>query len=514
MFLEFTAPFGAWKSGDISSDVPEGVARSLVTQGIAKEIDGMAYLRASQQTEFNRFRDDMLGQIRTAMATKPAPKGPPSVPTKADGTGLELTRIDASESSEERGPKRGLADVLRCIALQGGIGVPPEQQHWASNRIRNVYAEEVCHYTVEEDTGAITSTRTRSMADGGMETITRTGTDSVSGGTTYGFAVKPEYLGSLFEIAMEQGVFAPAAMSIPVGQGVEVKWPALDQYQAPTSLNGIPQAAVFAGITLAYKGEATQRTSSDANLNMIDFKVHDLTGFTALSRDFISDNFLSMESQVQRLFGRAMGWIEDWVTMRGTGSSCPQGFFNSSALIASGPSSGHRYAANKIASEDLFWMMSKMATMCWPGARWVANITTIPQLAILTNAAGAAVFQPNALIAQGDVSAFRKGSTFERAEMMSKPMGMLIGFPIYFTEKVPILGATGDISLVCPDQYGIARRAGIEFGLSEHFYFDTDRVAFRFKLRHDGKSLWRAPYTQADGSSTTVSPFVQLVTTT
>ena len=51
--------------------------------------------------------------------------------------------------------------------------------------------------------------------------------------------------------------------------------------------------------------------------------------------------------------------------------------------------------------------------------------------------------------------------------------------------------------------------------MSEHYYFLNDLIAYRFKQRHDMKSLWRAPYIQADniatpGSGTQVSPFVIL----
>ncbi len=96
------------------------------------------------------------------------------------------------------------------------------------------------------------------------------------------------------------------------------------------------------------------------------------------------------------------------------------------------------------------------------------------------------------------------------AELMHRPMGDLLGFPVYFSEKVAVLGSTGDLNLVAPSQYGYARRSGMEVAVSEHFYFDTDRIAYRMKQRHDGKSLWRAPYIQADGSSTNVAPFVML----
>ena len=121
------------------------------------------------------------------------------------------------------------------------------------------------------------------------------------------------------------------------------------------------------------------------------------------------------------------------------------------------------------------------------------------------------VFQPNALISQAmKLSAMEKSLGGRGAELMHRPMGDLLGFPVYFSEKVPTLGLTGDLSLVAPSQFGVARREGLEMGVSEHFYFSTDLVAYRGKLRHDMKPLWRAPYQQADGSNTQVSPFVIL----
>ena len=101
-------------------------------------------------------------------------------------------------------------------------------------------------------------------------------------------------------------------------------------------------------------------------------------------------------------------------------------------------------------------------------------------------------------------------SSVDNAALVTRPAGTLFGFPLYVSEKVPVLGTAGDISLVDPSQYGYAKRQGLEVGLSEHFLFDTDQIAYRFKLRHDAKSLWRAPYTQADGKSTKVSPFIIL----
>jgi HK97 family phage major capsid protein len=515
MFIRFEQDIGNWKRGEIH-DIPDNVSRAFLAAGHAVESDAVAHLRASTATEFEKFKNEMMETVRSAF--KPAPasngNGQPRRQPPNGGGGVDFDKISHESAPEERG-KRTFTEALRCVALvQCAGGAPPELVAYCRNKLKNVYADEVVNYDVDPDTGKLTQTVTRTMGDGGMETVKRTGTDSLSGGSSYGFTLKPEYLGNLFEIAMEQSVFANATQNIPVTQGNEVKWPALDQYKAPTTVNGILQPAIFGGITFAYLGETTQRVASDASTNMINFKIVDLTGFTNYSRDYIVDNFIAMDSVVTRQFGRGMGWMEDYMSIQGTGLGTPTGYLNTSALIKGGGIAGHatRSVTLQISSQDLTWMVSKMATMCWPSARWIANITTFPELAILHNAAGTPVFQPNALIAQSDMLSVMQDATLNRPELLSKPMGRLLGWPIYFTEKVPVLGSTGDISFVCPDQYGYARRSGLEVGVSDHFYFDTDRIAYRFKVRHDGKPLWRAPYQQADGSATQVSPFVTLMT--
>src|SRR6202012_5184788 len=111
-------------------------------------------------------------------------------------------------------------------------------------------------------------------------------------------------------------------------------------------------------------------------------------------------------------------------------------------------------------------------------------------------------------------SAVRDGKV-ERGAMRASIAGQLLGFPVYFTEKLTTLGTTGDICLVCPYQYGDATKLRFEIGVSEHIFFLTDRIAYRTKARFTGRSLWPAPYTQADnptapGSGTQTSPFIVL----
>ncbi len=507
MILEFLQPFGSWKVGQITDDISETVGRSLVDQGTAKQSTEAAQLRALMLAETERTRTEMLELTRTSLQElKPTSKGPPN-----GGGAVEFERISNGEPVYEKKEERYFSDVLRCIHAVTARGAPREIVDYASNRLRHVYSEEKIEYKVDPESGKVNSVVTRNLPGGGTEVITRTGTDSLGGGATYGFTIKPNYLGDLFQIAREREVFANGCRNVPVVQGIETKYPALGQYSAPTiGADGVPQAAVFAGITLAYKNETAARVESDANVEEIDFKIVDMTGATSYSRDYIVDNFIAMDAIVTGLFGQAMAWEEDWVCIRGDGLGKPQGYFNCNAAIIGGPNSNARSNATNISSEDLGWMLSHVVE---GNPRWIAHRSTIPKLYILNNAAGTPVFQPNASIVQSDQPSLYANQT--NTGGVRSMSGMLLGLPIYFTEKVPQLGTVGDISLVCPSEYGLAQKAGIEIGVSEHFYFSTDKIAYRFKKRHDGRSLWRAPYIDASNLSTPasgwqISPFVML----
>ncbi len=506
-FVEFTSDVGSWKAGHIEALKPS-VARGLIEAGQAKESDSLAYMRASLDAANDKRFADLKDEIR-AIGTKGEPKGPPT-----GGGGVNFEKISTGTPAfEAKEHNRNFTDVLRCIHAVQAKGAPAEMRTWAENRLRHVYSDEQIEYKYDEETGKFNSHVTRNLEGGGTETIIRTGTDSLGGGATYGYSIKPNYLGDLFRIARESEVFASATRAVPMPNGIETKYPALGQYSAPTvSAQGVIQPAVFGGITLSYVGETTLRPESDAVMEEIAFKAVDMVGATSFSRDYIVDNFIAMDSIVTGMFGDAMAWMEDWMCIRGPGGGVgPQGYFNSAAAILGGPNSNAREDATDIRSEDLGWMLSHLAPC--PNPRWIAHRSTIPKLFILNNSAGTPVFQPNASIVQSDPLSIMSKSNNGAA--VYSTAGMLLGLPIFFTEKVPQLGSVGDISLVCPNQYGLAERESFEVGMSEHFYFSTDKIAYRFKKRHDGRSLWRAPYIDASNLATpasgwTISPWVIL----
>lgn len=469
MFIEITADSVPGLTRGAVVDVKEGIGRAYIDAGQAVESDAGKHINASLAGALADSEKRLKDELR---ALKDELRGTAANPPR---TPASFDRIEPGEASADRG-KRGFGDILRCITVER-TGDPGSSAH-ARERLEKSYG------------------LSRSSGGPGVE---RAGSESLTGGQTYGYLVRPEFLGETFRIMAENSVMQ-GIRSVPVGGSVEVRMPAWDQYTNP----GAKTSSYFAGISLNRLGEATARVATDAALDEIVFKVTDLTGFTQVSRDLMVDSYYPIDSQLQMLFGEAFAWRKDYDYIRGSGAGEPLGWFNGACLIGGGGVNGNagRKTAGQILYDDLAWMLSKLHPNCWAGATWVANVSTIPYLMGIQSAAGTFVFQPNSAVSQADRPSVYGPGAFQ---------GTMLGFPLRFTEKVPTLGTAGDLSLICPSQYGEVLRSGVEVGVSEHYAFNTDQISFRWKLRNDGRPLWRSTYKAADGSNTTSSPFITLV---
>jgi HK97 family phage major capsid protein len=507
---------GKRKKGDVvrvgtgSGEIAESLTRMLVADGIAKEIDADEAVRAAEDARFARLENSLTTTLANALKSSSTPKGPPN------GGGQLVDRIRGNSTPEEEQDRnRSFRDYLKCMFWAVAEKAPPGVNELARKRL-NGYLDTITEYRVDAE-GNEQMVTTRTLQDGGVEQIIRSGSDSLSGLQTYGGTLKPTYVANLFEIAMETEVFSGATQPVPVSDGNEVIWPFLNQFQAPQVINGIPMSASFGGVQIFRVGEETPRTSSDAKIGQNKMHVPDIAGLTDFSRDYIVDssNYIPMDTVVTRKFADAHAWVKDWEFIRADGVGKSQGYFNANCTITGGPNAGTRENPNKISSDDLQWMISHLHGMCRADARFIANITTYQQLGILRDLNNNAVFQPNALIDQAMLQSAIKTAKVERGGLRTLLGGVILGFPIYFTEKVPGLGNTGDISLACPWQYGDATKLQYEIGVSEHIFFLSDRIAYRTKGRFTGQALWPEAFTQADNltspsSGTQTSPFIVL----
>ncbi len=494
MFIEILDPagYGGYQHRQIV-DVEEAVARAYISVGKAKESTEVEKtLRAAMEAERKTTVDHistLFKQFEERQVSATPPSGPPSRGMKFEGgevvnpdKGVDVgdgSQVRGTEAAADRGTKC-FGEILNLLMRQR-ISDDGSERAWATDRLEKSYGLERRKFDPEN-------------------VVSRAGTESLSGGTSYGYLLKPQFYGSLFEIAQEDSVIYPYAFKVPIGNSLELRWPTLDQYFTPTA----GQSASYGGVTVYRKGESSQRPSSDGRLREQTFKVTDLVGYTPLSRDLIADNYIAADAIVQRLFARAIEWKKDEECFRGNGVGKPLGILNAPALI-----SVTRVAASRIKYDDLIAMTAQFHHSCLGNAMWVAHQSTYTDLGSIKDNTGAYVFQPNAMINQAMMLAIMAKTTTV-PDLKFKAMGTLLGFPIRFTEKVPALGTTGCLTLIDPTQYGVADRQGLEVGISEHFLFDTDQVAFRFKIRNDAQPLWLAPYKSADASNTSYSPFIQL----
>lgn len=450
-WIKFAKPYGPHKEGDVL-EADEAIARAYVEAGVALEYnkaaeDALAQADADLRSAVAEVRTQVTRDVAAAMRGL-STDGRPAV------------QVDAVDSRP-----RTAADAIRCIYGQA----QPHDADYAracNQRLSTAYKDTVM--VVDPDGRPVR----RNMGE-------------LTGGTSLGFLVMPELLKDIYQIEMEQSFIEPLTMKFAMG-AKELIIPALDQYGSPAA----GTTSYVAGVNLFRKTEMRQRTETDFNLSRIRFVAEDLTGLTEVSRDLLADSSVSVDAQINQIFGRAFAWRKDYDWLRGTGVGEPLGIFNAPSLLTV-----TRTAATDVRYEDVIAMMSKLAPQSWgsPGLRWVTNVTTFPKMANLKSGT-TFVYLPNSGISQGDA-----------------PMGRLLGIPVEYTEKVPALGTQGDLNLLDFGCYGTASRAGLEVGISEHFLFDTDQVAFRFKLRNDGRPMWRKPFIQADGASTQIAPFVQLV---
>ncbi len=501
MYIEFLQDFGSWKKGDVPTEaIPDGVATSLVDSGQARSIDFSAYLQRSVQSELAKVKTDVMEAVRTGMQPQQPKDGKKPAPP---GGGLEFDRLDGSDRIDpatlkpaERNYHAG--QMVRALMSAQSSEAPSEDREWGSNLLRNLYcAKDRVHYKGGDES------ESRTMAQYNANTsVTRTGTDSVSGGQTYGFLVRPEWSDTLFRLPIEESVIEPYAYQIPVMQAVEFKEPALDQYGTPTA----GQSSAYAGFSVTRKGEITARSASDGKVNEIDYKITDLTAYTTYSRDLDADAFIRIGAMLQQVLGQAFQWKKDYEFLQGNGVGQPMGILNGGALAANlQPSilNVDRNASNTITYEDLMNMQMQIHPAFWREMYWITNAAqTLIQLSSIKNNAGNYVYQPNSLVGQWmPPSIMGEGTPYNQLTWRAE--GKLQGKPVLFSEKLPQLGSTGDLILVNPRYaYGVATRSGLEMGMSEHFLFSTDQIAVRWKLRNDAKPRMRGPYVQSDGGKT------------
>ncbi len=295
-----------------------------------------------------------------------------------------------------------------------------------------------------------------------------------------GFLVPERLRAELLRVALETSIVRPRARVIPM-DSLRVPFPAIDSTSNVSS--------VYGGIVAYWTEEGASLSATEASFGRIVLDAKKLTAYTEVPNELLSDSLISFQAFINQIFPEALGFYEDIAFFSGTGAGEPSGFLNADAAISVTKESGQ--PANTIVWENIVKMYSRMLPSSLGRAVWVASIDTFPELATMALSVGTG----------GSAIWLNNGTT-------GPPMSIL-GRPVIFTEKCPVVGDAGDINFVDFGFYLIGDRQVMSAKSSEHFKFKNDVTAFRIIERLDGRPWLQSAITPKN-SGATLSPFVKI----
>jgi len=302
-----------------------------------------------------------------------------------------------------------------------------------------------------------------------------------------GFLVQQDFSTELLRVTHETGIVSKLCRNIPISRnsnGIVIN--GVDE---TSRVNG----SRWGGIRVYWEAEADTKTASKPKFRRLEFKLRKLIGLCYATDEMLEDSN-TLEGIIREGFAEEMSFVLDDAIVRGPGGGMPLGWLNSPALVTVSKEAGPQNAATVVMA-NLTKMWSRMPARNRLRAYWFINQDIEPQLNALSLTVGNnsyPVYMP-----PGGLS----GSQYST----------LFGRPVIPIEQASTLGTVGDIMLVDPTQYGIIDKGGIQSATSIHVRFVNDETTFRFVLRVDGRPMWHAAMTPAQGTATK-SPFVVLET--
>ncbi|MDZ7711699.1 MAG: phage major capsid protein [Rhodovibrio sp.] len=290
------------------------------------------------------------------------------------------------------------------------------------------------------------------------------------GGSGEGYMVPPEYREQIYELMLDE----PLSLLSQVDS-------------EPTNSNSVmllrdestPWGST--GVQAYWRAEGSQMDPSKMETEGSQVRLHELYAFVLATEELLEDT-ARINARLTRQAARAINWKANDAIMNGNGVGKPLGWMNSGALVSVAKESGQ--SADTVVANNVAKMYSRLMPTSLSRAVWMVNSDVLPQLMTMQ---------------LGDQPIWTPPTT----GFANAPGGFLFGRPIVFSEHNQTLGDQGDIQLVDPMGYYLARKAaGIRFAESMHLYFDYNMRAFRWTFRFGGQPFLSQPVTPNKGSAT------------
>lgn len=296
-------------------------------------------------------------------------------------------------------------------------------------------------------------------------------------GAAGGYLVQAEFRSEMLQIPAPVDDIRALATVIPMTRR-QLVMPRLKQ-TATTA--GSPH--FFGGIEAQWTEEAAQKDITNPVFGQLVLTAYKLVCYTRSSDELLADSAGALVAFLTGPMGfsGAIKWEEEYAFLRGSGAGQPQGIIDAPATLTQA-----RVASVGLNIADIVGMIAKL----YGDGVWHISRSQLANLMQLNGPAGnpSYIFMPNA----------REGLP-----------AMLMGYPIKWSDKLPVAGTRGDVTLANWRMYLIGDRQATTIDSTNVELFRNDQTSWRAVHRVDGQPWLEAPITFQDGS-TQVSPFVVL----
>lgn len=268
-----------------------------------------------------------------------------------------------------------------------------------------------------------------------------------------GNLVPTEFMATVIEFATQQSPILSRVWRVPMNS-LTLKIPRLTQ----------SAGSYFGGITLYWKDEAAQKTSTKPAFEQLTFTAKKLIGLIYMTDELIADSAINLVNYITGLFVRAFQYEMERVIIAGSGTGQPLGVTQDSNVNRVA-----RQTASTVEYDDIVNMDAAIDENL-RDLSWMTRKATVAALRKLKDTNSQPIFHADYATHLGQKTV---------------PDTML-GYPVYLTRNVPALGSEGDLILGDLSQYLLAMRQDITIDQSIHLRFDYDETVYRFVSRIDG----------------------------
>jgi len=254
--------------------------------------------------------------------------------------------------------------------------------------------------------------------------------------------IPEEFVPTLLELEQEPATLMDQVTQVPTRTG-ELTYPRLVQTDANE----------YGGIVADWINEGTTKPETEPTFDQVVITTHELAAYTEVTERFLSRSAIPIEPMLARLFRKRLRDFIDDAIWSGSGTGRPLGIINTTSIRTVA-----RKTANQVNPEDLDDLEFALRWYHRGRGMYVMHDTALKFIVKLRDGENRPLY---------------------RADPSAPHVRLLNGFNFDVQNRGPNLGNSGDIGFGLLSEYIMPMEEEITMARSEHFKFQTNRIAFK-----------------------------------